>query len=253
VIVRLQSAKAAVGVAFETVSNALLIVGQPFCGYVAQLASRIADSPRRNILREWSTSTIGGSNESSYRPLVVNLQTTRLILEPWHERHRVAWRRICRDPEVMRYIATGEIWDTDKAGEVFDSALTHWREHDFGWRSALDKTSGDWLGFVGLNRLGPGIEGVAACEVEIGWWMTRAVWGRGYASEGATRIRDEGFERVGLDRVIARLQPANVGSARVSEKIGLRFERETTAASGEANHIYALDRGDWRRQLKSET
>lgn len=181
------------------------------------------------------------------------LKTERLSLEPWNERHRAAWRRICRDSEVMRFIATGEIWETDKADEVFDTALAHWQEHGFGWRSALDKTNGDWLGFVGLNRLGPGVEGVAADEVEIGWWMTRAVWGQGYASEGAIRIRDEGFERVGLERMTARLQPANLGSARVSVKIGLRFEYEATGANGEANQIYALDRADWKRRIERET
>jgi RimJ/RimL family protein N-acetyltransferase len=184
---------------------------------------------------------------------VETLHTQRLLLEPWHERHRAVWRRICRDPEVMRFIALGEIWEAVKADKVFDSALAHWQERDFGWRSVLGKTSGDWLGFVGLNRLGPGVEEVAADEVEIGWWMTRAVWGRGYASEGASLIRDEGFDRVGLNRIIARLQPANTTSARVSEKIGLRFEREATGASGEANHIYALDRAGWKRRIESET
>ena len=181
------------------------------------------------------------------------LETQRLLLEPWHERHRAVWRRICRDPEVMRYIATGEIWEADKADEVFDSALSHWQERGFGWRSALDKASGDWLGFVGLNRVGPGTEGVAPDEVEIGWWMTRAVWGRGYADEGATCIRDEGFERVGLDRMIVRFQPANVASRRVSEKIGMHFERNTTGRSGEALSIYALERADWTPHFKSRT
>lgn len=180
------------------------------------------------------------------------LETRRLLLEPWHERHLVAWRRICRDPEVMRFIALGEIWAADKADEVFDSALAHWENHDFGWRSALDKTSGDWLGFVGLNRLGPDVEGVAADEVEIGWWMRRSVWNRGFASEAAAQIRDGGFERVGLGRVIARLQPANAASARVAVKTGLAFERHAAGANGEANHIYALDRADWKRRLKSE-
>jgi RimJ/RimL family protein N-acetyltransferase len=178
---------------------------------------------------------------------VERLETERLSLEPWHERHRAAWRRICRDPEVMRFIALGKIWETDKADEVFDAALAHWQEHGFGWRSALDGASGDWLGFVGLNRLGPGTEGIAPDEIEIGWWIVRSVWGRGYASEGATRIRDEGFERVGLERIIVRFQPANTASRRVSEKIGMRFERETTGRSGENLCIYALDRDGWQR------
>jgi hypothetical protein len=31
---------------------------------------------------------------------------------------------------------------------VFDRALAHWAEHGLGWRAALDRSSGEWLGFV---------------------------------------------------------------------------------------------------------
>ena len=173
---------------------------------------------------------------------MLTLETERLSLEPWDERYRKDWRTICRDPEVMRFIALGTIWESDKADDVFERTLSHWSEHGFGWRSALDKASGDWLGFVGLNYIGRGIEGVAPNDVEIGWWIIRAAWGRGYATEGARAIRDEAFERVGLERVITRLQPANVASARVAEKIGMRFELRTTGHSGEELSIYVLER-----------
>lgn len=56
-------------------------------------------------------------------------------------------------------------------------------------------------------------------------------------------MRDEAFERVGLERVVARLQPANVASARVALSLGMRLEHETTGRHGEAVHIYALARG----------
>jgi RecA/RadA recombinase len=39
----------------------------------------------------------------------------------------------------------------------------------------------------------------------------------------------------------------------VAEKIGMSFEKETTGRSGEALHIYALDRSTWSRQLQSNT
>lgn len=113
--------------------------------------------------------------------------------------------------------------------------------------------TGSWLGFVGLNIVGPGVEGVAPDEVEIGWWLIRSTWGQGYASEGAAVVRDEGFTRVGLGRVIARLQPANRASARVAEKIGMRLEREGAGRHGEALLIYGLDRPAWSRKAQSES
>jgi RimJ/RimL family protein N-acetyltransferase len=178
---------------------------------------------------------------------VASLESSRLMLEPWDERHRGSWRSICGDPEVLRFIGPGEVWEVERADEVFDRALQHWQEHGFGWRSVLVRDSGDWLGFVALNCVGPGTLGIASDAVEIGWWIVRAAWGRGYASEGAIAIRDEGFERVQLDALIARIQPANAASARVAEKIGMRFEQGTTGRSGEAVDIYALGRMDWRR------
>lgn len=125
------------------------------------------------------------------------LETKRLSLERWDERHRERWRLICRDPEVMRFIGSGRLWETAKADEVFDGMLAHWRDHGFGWRSVLDTASGEWLGFVGPNMVGPGVQGVAPEEVEIGWWLLRLAWGRGYASEAASAARDEGVRASG--------------------------------------------------------
>jgi len=190
--------------------------------------------------REVNLATVG---------LVDTLETERLSLERWDERHRERWRSICRGSEVMRFIGSGQLWESAKADEVFDRMLAHWREHRFGWRSVLDAVSGKWLGFVGPNMVGPGVESVAPDEVEIGWWLLRSAWGRGYASEAASAARDEGFERVGLDRMIARVQPANLASSRVAEKIGMSVEREATGRHGEALHIYCLERAGWEREF----
>jgi RimJ/RimL family protein N-acetyltransferase len=69
----------------------------------------------------------------------------------------------------------------------------------------------------------------------------------GYASEGAAVTRDEGFERAGLDRMIARLLPANRASSRVAQKIGLTFDRQATGRHGEPLHVFLLDRDRWAR------
>ncbi len=75
-------------------------------------------------------------------------------------------------------------------------------------------------------------------------------WNRGYASEGAAVARDEGFERVGLDQMIARLLPTNGASSRVAQKIGLTFEHEAIGRHGEPLHVFGLDRSRWERQFR---
>lgn len=153
----------------------------------------------------------------------------------------------------MLFIGAGEVWNAEKADEVFTRALEDWREHGFGWRSLLDKATDGWLGFAGLNYVGPGTEGVTPDEIEIGWWVVREAWGRAYATEGAAAARDEAFVRVGLERIIARIQAANLASVRVADKIGMTFERQTTGRMGEELHLYlySVSRDAWNRLFHS--
>jgi RimJ/RimL family protein N-acetyltransferase len=179
------------------------------------------------------------------------LETERLTLERWDERHRPPFRLMSRDPDVKRFIGPGVALETEKADEDFDWMLAHWEEHGFGWRSVLDKATNQWLGFVGLSFIPPELEGFTADQVEIGWSLVRRAWGQGYATEGASRVRNEAFECVGLDRLMARLQPANIASARVAQKIGMKYEREGIGLHGVALHIYSLDHVGWKRELRS--
>jgi len=164
------------------------------------------------------------------------LRTDRLVLERWDEARLEEFVVLCADPEVMRFIGLGVTWDRARAEEASVRALERWREFGFGRRSLIE--DGRWLGFVEINLVGPGVAGVEPDEVEIGWWLARSAWGKGFATEGACAIRDEGFERVGLERLIGRFQPANVASGRIMEKLGMRYERESTGRHDEPLSIY---------------
>jgi RimJ/RimL family protein N-acetyltransferase len=59
-------------------------------------------------------------------------------------------------------------------------------------------------------------------EREIGWALVRAHWGRGYATEAARAVRDWARAERGYDRLISLIDPANVASQRVAERLGAR-------------------------------
>jgi len=65
--------------------------------------------------------------------------------------------------------------------------------------------------------------------------------------EGAIALRDEGFERVAVDRLWARYQAANKASARVAEKIGMSPDRVTMGRHGEEMQLASLSREQWER------
>ncbi len=64
-------------------------------------------------------------------------------------------------------------------------------------------------------------------EVEIGYLFLRKYWGQGLATEAAAACRDYGINRLGYTRLISLIDPANIASKRVAEKIGMAFEKET--------------------------
>lgn len=168
------------------------------------------------------------------------IETERLALLPWQADHVELLARLAVIPEVMTYIGPGELWSEQKSTEISAAAVRHWADHGFGWRAAKERNSGRLVGFLGLNFAGEGTVGLAADEYEIGWWMDPAVWGKGYAGEGGTAIRDEALTTLRAPRVIARIQPANVSSIAVAQALGLTHHFDTTGKAGEQVSIYCL-------------
>ena len=181
------------------------------------------------------------------------IETDRLLLEPWDESRIRDFAQLARDPQVIRYIGPGEVWSRGASDERFRRQLDHWQAHGFGWRSAVEKTTRAWLGFVGLNYVAREAIEVPPGEVEIGWWLAPPAWGRGLATEGALALRDEAFERIGLDRIIGRYQSENVASGRIMEKIGMTFERDAVGRHGEIVRIYGLDSARWRSSVRTRS
>jgi RimJ/RimL family protein N-acetyltransferase len=64
-------------------------------------------------------------------------------------------------------------------------------------------------------------------ELEIGYRIDPAYWGRGLATEAARAVRDHAFNDLHLPRVISLIHPDNIASRRVAEKNGMTPEKET--------------------------
>lgn len=151
------------------------------------------------------------------------IETPRLRLERWDDSHFDDFLRLMQDPDVIRYIRPAAL--THETGaEQHARSLDEWETHGFGKRAIFDAASGNWVGFVELSLVGPG-KGCRDDDVEIGYFIEQARWGDGIATEAATAIRDEAFERVGLEELIGRSRIENKASAGVMKKIGFEYVR----------------------------
>jgi [ribosomal protein S5]-alanine N-acetyltransferase len=81
-------------------------------------------------------------------------------------------------------------------------------------------------------------------EIEIGYRLHPAAWGKGFATEAARAVRDEGFTQFKLERAISLIHPDHTASRRVAEKNGMTFERATTF-KGFPTQVFAISRSDW--------
>jgi len=73
-----------------------------------------------------------------------------------------------------------------------------------------------------------GAVGLEICKdhlrAELGYWIGKPYWGKGFATEAARALVGYGFEVLGLNRIHAQHLVRNPASGRVMIKIGMRHE-----------------------------
>lgn len=143
------------------------------------------------------------------------LRTDRLILRELTTDDTPALAAILGDSEVMRHSVRG-VMSEKSTGEFIEWCRQSYREHGFGPMALVDKSTLTLAGFCGLNA-----ERVDdADEVEIGYRLATAWWGRGLATEAARATLTHAFGRLGIDSLIAIVEPTNAASVKVIKKLG---------------------------------
>lgn len=173
------------------------------------------------------------------------IETERLLLEPLNASRLEDFVALTAQPDVMRYWAPGGPFTRDRAEQNFAASLARLREHGFGRRWIVAKANGAGLGFTDTKYFGEFCEDISPDEVEIGWMLTSSAWGRGFATEAGGAVRDEAFDRLELESIVAEHHPENAASGRIMEKLGMAFERDGVARNGWPFRLYRLTREQW--------
>jgi ribosomal-protein-alanine N-acetyltransferase len=169
------------------------------------------------------------------------LETARLRLRPITPDDEADLHRLFSDPEVMRYLSGGKVRTREESAAATAEAVAHWARHGHGIWAVIQRTTGQFVGRCGLRFL----EDIG--QTELLYTLGRAFWGQGLATEAGAAALAFGFERCGLERIIALALPEHVASRRVMEKLGLRYERRAPFRGFETVW-YALDRSDFLRR-----
>ncbi len=178
------------------------------------------------------------------------LETPRLLLRRFTEDDAGLLLALDSDPEVVRY-AGPKLADYEAYRERIRASFLDYyaRFEDRGFWAALEKESGDFLGWFHLR---PGLDYRFAAEAgyrpgdhDLGYRLRRPAWGKGYATEMARALVRLGFADAATLRVVSCALAANLASTRVMEKAGLKRGAEFALPGYGMAVSYALERADF--------
>lgn len=182
----------------------------------------------------------------------LDLYSDRLILTPLKMTDVDLAVALWTDPEVVRYIC-----DAMTEQEILEDMPDNIKRGGNGcigiWCIA-DRDTGEKLGSAYLYPMPTEKDDVdysliamgqmPDADIEVGYFLKPAAWGRGYATEICLRILRFAFEETSLGEVVASVNAENVASRNVLEKSGFQYSGRALCW-GEDSPIYKITRDEW--------
>ena len=165
------------------------------------------------------------------------IETERLVLRMPRLEDADAFVPFFADPEVTRFI--GGVERAEAAPTIVARWLLYWERSGIGKFVVERRGDGCVVGRIGINVWDvrtwdqrPLARGDEAARLEVAWGLLRAHWGRGYAVEAAAAARDWFRAEHPGEELISLVNPANVASRRVAEKLGATARETVTLFDG---------------------
>ncbi len=162
--------------------------------------------------------------------MITELHTNRLYLRKITIADASKLFTIWSDPDVTRFMNITPFTNEKQAIEMI-TYLNQLAEDKQAIRfSIIHKVNNQLIGSCGFNLLD-----FENQKTEIGYDIDKAYWGKGYAPEAINALVDTAFTTLNLNRVEAKVEPENVNSIKVLEKLHFTFEgtlRQTEKSKG---------------------
>ena len=187
----------------------------------------------------------------------LELFTERLRVNPYVDDDIDIALELYTDPEVVKYVCEA-LTEAEVRAEMPDS-IKRGANGGIGIWCISDRETGQKLGDTYLLPMPIDEDDtdfslvvmgqMPDADIEIGYFLKRSAWGRGYATEVCKRMLQFAFEALPLREVVASVEEENVVSRKVIEKSGLR-DRGRTRSYGKESPIYRITRDEWNALQK---
>jgi ribosomal-protein-alanine N-acetyltransferase len=183
------------------------------------------------------------------------LQTERLILRAARPADAAPLFDYARDPEVARFTTWEPHTSLAEAQRFLARVVDNYRIGKLGYWAIEERSAGKLIGAVSLmGDLVPAEvpPQFVHARAELAYVLARPFWQQGLMTEAAGAVLRVGFAQWNLNRIEARCLVENIASARVMEKLHMKFEgilRQQMHVKGAFRDvkIYAILKNDWEK------
>jgi len=148
----------------------------------------------------------------------MSLYTERLILRPWKETDAESLYEYAKDPDIGPIAGWPAHKSVEESLDVIKNVFTG-RE----CYAICEKENGKAIGAIELKLNGHTDMTERDDECELGYWLGKPFWGRGYMPEAVREILRHGFEDLGMSIIWCGYYEGNSKSKRVQEKTGFCY------------------------------
>lgn len=151
-----------------------------------------------------------------------SIETERLVIRQFELSDCDDLFAMMADSEVINQtIALVQHTDRSQTQDLLQVIIQTYQEEFSTWSifAIADKATNRIMGYCGFYAYAPLFN-----RAEIGYALCRAYWGKGIVPEACKALVRYGFSVCGLNRIEATVYPENIGSMRVCEKLGLKYE-----------------------------
>lgn len=162
------------------------------------------------------------------------LETNRLLLRELNSEDAENFYLLNLNPNVTKYTGNSAFKNIKEA-KAFLENYQDYKQNGYGRWAVINKGTDKFIGWCGLKF------GEIKNETDIGFRFFEEEWNKGYATESAIGCLKYGFEKLNLNRIVGRAMKENIGSIKVLEKIGLKYEKDILFEREEAV-IYKIEK-----------
>ena len=179
---------------------------------------------------------------------MAEIWTDRLYLRDFVAEDWTAVFAYQSDPRYLRYYRWTKRYEVEvqKFVQIFLNHQVAEPRYKYQFAVVL-RENGHLIGNCGVRK-----ESADSLIADMGYEIDPNQWGQGYATEAATAVLEFGFTELRVHRIWANAISENLGSRRVLEKIGMRYEgtlRENEWMKGRwwDTVLYGILEQEWRQ------